>query len=210
MKKSSSIWRVSFIVLLGLTLAIGACAGGGSKTIKVGIVMPITGPNAATTRDHINGMMIVIDDVNNSGGLLGGRQIEVIKEDDRSQPSEGVSAVRKVITQDKVVAVLGNFNSSVCAATRDVTNEFRVPQLPAGCTSDSLPEGYPYFFRTNTNNSFQTVPFIRWLVRDQGRMRVAILLEFLGRQTMVEVALGQVVRLPSGEAFVKQRHAPKS
>ena len=42
------------------------------------------------------------------------------------------------------------------------------------------------------------------------RMRVAILLEFLGRQTSVEVALSQVVRLPSGEAFVKQRHAPRT
>jgi len=42
------------------------------------------------------------------------------------------------------------------------------------------------------------------------RMRVAILLDFLGRQTAVEVALNQVVRLPSGEVFVKQRHAPRS
>jgi transcription antitermination factor NusG len=42
------------------------------------------------------------------------------------------------------------------------------------------------------------------------RMRVAILLDFLGRQSTVEVALDQVVRLPSGEAFVKQRHAPRS
>jgi transcriptional antiterminator RfaH len=42
------------------------------------------------------------------------------------------------------------------------------------------------------------------------RMRVAVLLEFLGRQTSVEVALSQVVRLPSGEAFVKQRHTPRS
>jgi transcription antitermination factor NusG len=42
------------------------------------------------------------------------------------------------------------------------------------------------------------------------RMRVAILLEFLGRQSMVEVALNQVVRLPSGEVFVKQRHTPRT
>lgn len=42
------------------------------------------------------------------------------------------------------------------------------------------------------------------------RMRVAILLEFLGRQTMVEVAMDEIVRLPQGEAFVKQRHTPKA
>ncbi|MGQ9584869.1 MAG: ABC transporter permease subunit [Anaerolineae bacterium] len=75
-------------VMVVVALLATSCGAGQPQTIKIGIVMPITGPNAATTRDHINGMMVAIDDVNNAGGLLGGRKIEVIKEDDRSQPSE--------------------------------------------------------------------------------------------------------------------------
>lgn len=210
MKRKKLTMSMFVVAVLAMTLSVTSCnaSSGGSKPIKIGIVLPITGPNAATTRDHINGMMIAIDDVNNSGGLLGGRQIEVIKEDDRSQPSDGVSAVRKVITQDKVVAILGNFNSSVCAATRDVTNEFKIPQLVAGCTADYLPEGYPYFFRANINNTFQTVPFIRWLVRDQGRKRVAILYENTDWGRNLNDVSTAVVREYGGEALVQEGFNP--
>lgn len=195
-------------VMVVVALLATSCGAGQPQTIKIGIVMPITGPNAATTRDHINGMMVAIDDVNNAGGLLGGRKIEVIKEDDRSQPSEGVSAIRKVITQDKVVAVLGNFNSSVCAATRDVTNEYKIPQLVVGCTADYLPEGYPYLFRTNTNNSFQTLPFIRWLVRDQGRKRVAILYENTDWGRNLNDVSAKVAKQYGAEVLIQEGYNP--
>lgn len=166
-------------IILGLLLffVTGAPSFGANEPIKIGICMPITGPAAFLARDSINGVMIAIDDVNKAGGVLGGRKIEVIKEDDASQPSQGVSAVRKLITRDKVVAILGNLNSPVCAATREVCKEFGIPQLVMGCSADSLPIGYPYLFRVNTNNTFQTVPFIRWLVRDKGRKRIVILYE---------------------------------
>ncbi len=164
-------------VVIALVLISSGCGSASSQTIKIGIVMPVTGANASTARDHINGMMVAIDDVNNSGGLLGGKKIEVIQEDDRSIPSDGVSAVRKLITQDKVVAILGDFNSSVCAATRDVTNEYKIPQIVAGCSSDTLTIGYPFLFRANSNNILQSEPFIRWFVKDQGRKNVAILYE---------------------------------
>lgn len=162
-----------------VALAMGAWSypGEAAESIKIGVCMPITGAGAVIARDSINGLMIAVDDVNKAGGILGGRKIEVIKEDDGSQPSQGVSAIRKLITQDKVVAILGNLNSSVCAATRNVTHELGIPQLALGCSADSLVEDYPYFFRVNTNNTFQTVPFIRWLVRDKNRKRIAILYE---------------------------------
>lgn len=165
------------IVALLLTFIMGTTSFGATEPIKVGFCMPITGPNASISRDSINGLMIAIDDVNKAGGLLGGRKIEVIKEDDGSQPSQGLSAIRKLITQDKVVAILGNLNSSVCAATRNVTNEFMIPQLALGCSADYLIEGYPYFFRVNPSNTLMSMPYIRWLVKDKGLKKIAVLYE---------------------------------
>ena len=208
MKRNTLTRQLLICVLLVLALFMSGCGSSSSDTIKIGIIMPITGANASTTRDHINGMMIAIDDINNSGGLLGGKKIEVIQEDDRSTPSDGVSAVRKLITQDKVVAILGNFNSSVCAATRDVTNEYKIPQIVAGCSKDDLVTGYPFLFRANSNNTLQTEPFIRWFVKDQGKKRVAILFENTDWGRNLNDVVAKVVKENGGDVPIQESFNP--
>jgi len=201
-----------FLLSLLFTLSLAGPSSGAEadNPIKIGVCMPITGPAAVIARDSINGVMIAVDDVNNSGGLLGGRKIKIIKEDDGSQPSQGVSAIRKLITRDKVVGVLGNLNSSVCIATRNICKEYNIPQLALGCSMDSLVEGYPYFFRVNTNNSFQSVPFIRWLVKDQGRKRIVILYENTDWGLNLKDISAQVAQKYGAQILLQEGYTPGS
>lgn len=154
----------------------GEDAGEVGDTIKVGVVLPFTGPNAPISRDHLNGFKLAIDEANERGGVLG-RQVELIMEDDRSTPAESVSAVRKLITQDNAIAVLGPFNSSCALAARDVTKEAGIPQLLVGAAADHVVVGYPNVFRLGSNNSKQTLPFVEWLVKEKGKKNVAIIFE---------------------------------
>lgn len=67
------------------------------------------------------------DDVNVRGGVLGGRTVELAIEDDSGTPEKGVAGFRKLATQDRVVAVIGQFHSSVMTAVQTLAEEFRIP-----------------------------------------------------------------------------------
>ncbi len=167
-------------VLFIALMTVGGCTGGkgGQKEpIRIGIIQPLTGPNAAHGTDHVNAIKLAFDDVNAQGGLLGGRKVELYVEDDRSVPSESVAAARKLITQNKVVALFGPFNSPCAFAVRDVTNENKIIEMLVGATTDSLVVGYPYVFRANTNNFQQSAGLVKWLAQVKGYKRFAILFE---------------------------------
>ena len=167
------------LMIVTLVTLVFAFTGWGKEAppIKVGVIQPMTGTNAATAREQVTAIKIAVDDVNEQGGLLGGRKIQLIIEDDHSMPSDSVSAARKLITQDKVIAILGPFNSACAFAVRDITNENKIPELLVGGTTDSLVVGYPYLFRANINNSQQSIPFVRWLISDKGYKNIAIIYE---------------------------------
>jgi len=176
------------LLVIYMVFALAGCGGQPAKpaepaeapkaaeSIPVGVVLPMTGANAYISRDHLNGFKLAIDEANAAGGISG-RKIELFIEDDRSTPSESVSCTRKLITQHKVVAILGPFNSSCALAARDVTKEANVPQLLVGASTDSVVVGYPNVFRLGSNNTLQTIPFVEWLVVEKGKKNVAVLYE---------------------------------
>lgn len=147
------------------------------ETIKVGVVLPLTGPSANTGQDTLNGVKMAVDEANASGELPG--TIELIVDDDRSTPSEGVSAVQKQITSDKVSVVLGAFNSNVSLAMRDVAAENKIPQMTLGSAADNLTEGDKgeYVWRAHMYNQLQADQFASYITDALGAKKVAVLVE---------------------------------
>ena len=173
-----SLFKKAACLLMIVTLVFAFTVWGKeAPPIKVGVIQPMTGTNASTARDQVNAIKIAVDDINEQGGLLGGRKIQLIIEDDHSIPSDSVSAVRKLISQDKVIAILGPFNSSCPTAVRDITNEEKIPELLVGASTDSLVVGYPYLFRVNTNNTQTASAFMRWLIGEKGCKKISIIYE---------------------------------
>src|SRR5207237_4231256 len=93
----------------GTTTSNTSAAGGGE--ILVGEYGSMTGPQATFGQSTHNGIMMAIDEINAKGGV-GGRKIKVITEDDQSKQEEAANAVTKLISQNNVVAVLGEVASS--------------------------------------------------------------------------------------------------
>lgn len=132
--------RALFTVLLIMTLLTGVLAGCGdtaSKDIKIGLLNEMTGGNATFGTSSANGAKLAIKEANAKGGVLG-KQIQAVVADNKSEPSESVNAMTKLITQDKVVAVTGIFASSNAIAASSVAESSKMPFLAVGATNPKV------------------------------------------------------------------------
>jgi branched-chain amino acid transport system substrate-binding protein len=135
MKNAYSQWR-RLAVAMGLgasaTLAVVGAAPTSSSAeepIKIGHVAALSGGSAQSGEAITRGLSLAIDEINASGGLLGGRKIELIQRDDESVPPKGVVAARELIAKEKVVALFGGIDSPVALATVPVINKEKVPYI---------------------------------------------------------------------------------
>jgi branched-chain amino acid transport system substrate-binding protein len=115
-------------LLMSVALVIVAIqAVPAQEPIKLGVVGPHSGAAAVDGQNTLIGAQVAAQEINAAGGLLGGRKIEIVAADTRGIPAESVSAFRKVVTQDKVVAVDCCWFSSSTIATHPTIEELKVP-----------------------------------------------------------------------------------
>jgi branched-chain amino acid transport system substrate-binding protein len=144
MKKSVVV--VFTVLCLTAVMVSGAWA---SDTIKVGIVLPLTGKLAKFGEIENKSFRMAVNEINAAGGV-NGKQIELVIEDTTGKPDVGRSAIEKLITQDKVVMLGGGYSSSVTWATIAVAQQQKVPFLVNTGSADKITEqGWEYIFRLN-------------------------------------------------------------
>lgn len=133
--------------------AVAALAWSGlafaADTIKVGVVLPLTGKQAKFGEIEKNSFLMALEEINKAGGI-NGKKIDLIVEDDTSKPDVGRSAVEKLISQDKVVVIGGGYSSSVTFAMSAVAQQRKVPFVVNTGSADKITEqGWNYVFRIN-------------------------------------------------------------
>lgn len=117
------------------------------ETVRIGVVQPTTGPVAYDGNIYVNTVKMIVDDMNAKGGVLG-KKIELLVEDGACNPAQSVNAAEKLVTRDKVVALLGAFCSTSTAAMMEVAKKHKIPHITGISTAAQLTEqGNPYFFR---------------------------------------------------------------
>ncbi|MSR36608.1 MAG: ethanolamine utilization protein EutJ, partial [Gemmatimonadetes bacterium] len=117
MKRRS--WVVASLVLGASALASCAKDQGAADEILIGEYGSLTGTTATFGISSKNGIDMAIEEVNKAGGVLG-KQVRVIVEDDQGRPEEAQTVVTKLITSDKVIAILGEVASSRTLAAAPV------------------------------------------------------------------------------------------
>jgi branched-chain amino acid transport system substrate-binding protein len=134
------------VAVLALMLPSSVLA---ADTIKVGIVLPLTGSQAKFGEIEKQSFDMALAEINGSGGIKG-KKLELVMEDDTGRPEVGRSVVEKLITKDKVVMLGGGYSSSVTYAVAGVAQQNRVPFLINTGSADKITEqGWDYIFRLN-------------------------------------------------------------
>jgi branched-chain amino acid transport system substrate-binding protein len=169
-----------------LSLALFGCppktetnAGGPTTTegeIVVGEYGSLTGAEATFGQSTHNAIMLAVDQVNAAGGV-NGRKIRVITEDDQSKPDEAANAVTKLISQNNVIAVLGEVASSNSLAAAPICQSNKVPMITPSSTNPTVTEKGDYIFRMCFLDSYQGASMANYVVKDLGMKKAAILID---------------------------------
>jgi branched-chain amino acid transport system substrate-binding protein len=174
--------RHPFTVLVTLLLALLASGLAtpalAQKPVKLGVLTPLSPPGDAAAGQLIaRGAKMAAEDINARGGVLGGRKIELVIEDDSGTPEKGSAGLRKLATQDQVVAVVGQFHSSVATAVQVLAEQFQVPLFLTQASAKSLTEKHlNYTFRTHVIDPDRCQMWTRW-AKERGFKRVALITE---------------------------------
>ena len=166
--------------LLAVAVLVGGLAAPAlaQKPVKIGVLTPLSPPgDAAAGQFIVRGAKMAMEDVNNRGGVLGGRKIELVAEDDSGTPEKGAAGFRKLATQDQVSAVVGQFHSSVAAAAQVLAEQYQIPLFLTQASAKGLTEKHlNYTFRTHVIDPDRCVLWTKW-VKERGFKRVALITE---------------------------------
>ncbi|MCA0419909.1 MAG: ABC transporter substrate-binding protein, partial [Proteobacteria bacterium] len=154
--------------LAGLSALPGRALAQGAP-IKIGTLTPLTGAGGPYGPVMVKAVKAVIDEVNAAGGVLG-RKVELISEDDQTNPEAGVRAARKLIDVDKVSAILGTWASSVTTAVAPLCWESKT-FLATVSGADSITQlpHQGYLIRTQPNTTLQGRKFGEFCIAEKAK-----------------------------------------
>ncbi len=141
--------------------------------IVVGEFASLTGGSASFGQSSHKGTALAIDELNAAGGVLG-KKFKLITEDDQSAAGQPATIVRKLISQDKVIAVLGEVASSKSLEAAPICQQNKVPMISPASTNPKVTEVGDYIFRVCFIDPFQGTVMSKFAL-GKGWKRVAVL-----------------------------------
>lgn len=166
--------RLASLILAAL---LTACGGGGAdepKEIVVGEYGSLTGTAATFGLSTDNGIQMATEEQNAKGGIAG-VPIRIVVEDDQSKAEEAATAVNKLLSRDRPVAILGEVSSSRTLAAAPLAQAAGVPMISPSSTSPKVTQVGDYIFRTCFIDPFQGTAIAKFAYTSKGIRKVAIL-----------------------------------
>lgn len=149
--------RYHLLTILGAAFLAGQASA--QDTIKIGVTQPLTGAFAASGNYVAQGAKIAEKHINEAGGVLG-KKIELIVEDNKSNPTEAVATIEKLVVKDKVPVVMGAWSSTLTLAIMPKIEEYGVPLLVETSSSGKITtSGNPYVFRISPPSAMEAKAF---------------------------------------------------
>src|SRR5436190_14909676 len=145
------------------TFFVAATLSSGSAfsqdAIKIGVTQPLTGAFAASGNYVTEGAKIAEAVINAGGGVLG-RKIQLVIEDNKSNPTEAVATAEKLISKDKVPVMLGAWSSTLTLAVMPKLMEYGVPMVVETSSSGKITvSGNPWIFRISPTSEMEARAF---------------------------------------------------
>jgi branched-chain amino acid transport system substrate-binding protein len=184
----------------------GGAAGAEPDTIRIGEFASLTGKEAAFGQSSHKGTELATDELTAAGGLLG-RKVEFIYEDNRSTPGESATIAKKLITRDKVVAILGEVASGRSLEAAPIAQASKVPMISPSSTNPKVTQTGDYIFRVCFTDPFQGRLLAEFAKRTLKAQKVAI---FSDVAAPYSVGLAQYFKEPflagGGQIVAEQKY----
>ena len=160
-------------VLVVTTSVVLATAAFSAEPIKIGGYGSLTGKEATWGQSYERGVRLGVEEVNAAGGVLG-RPLQLLFEDNQSKPGESATVVRKLLSRDKVVAVLGEVSSGRSLEAAAICQQAKVPMISSG-SAPKLTQVGTYIFRAHFIDPFQGTVMAQFARTKFKAARVALL-----------------------------------
>ncbi len=143
------------------------------EPIKIGLLMTLSGPGAASALAARMGADMAIKDFNEAGGI-GGRQIVLVQGDDQANPTSGTNEVKRLVYQEKIAALVGPIASAVTVAALPTLNEAKIANFTQSGSALLTPENGPYQFAVVGSAAYSGEQLADYVIA-AGAKRVALL-----------------------------------
>ena len=178
-KTNRNLWIALIVVVVAVILVLaftGVFKKAETQEIKIGIVGPHTGPVAVYGEAVRDAALVAIEEINAAGGVLGMKFVPVI-EDTKGDGAEASNAVNKVITRDKVVAIIGPVISSTANVAGAIVNREKVPMIAPAATAVEVTHAGEYTSRVCFLDSYQATVMAKFSREELKAEKAAILID---------------------------------
>ncbi len=150
------------VPVFALSLALTSLGTAAAQTVKIGNIIPLSGPSATVGQQGKAAREMAVEEINAAGGIksLGGAKLELFYADSESKPEKGVAEAERLINTENVNILTGCWNSAVTYPTTAVAERYGVPFIVPVSVSDKITDqGFKNIFRIAAKDS--------WWARDQ-------------------------------------------
>ncbi len=144
------------------------------EPIKVGEYASLTGKEASFGQSSHEGVTMALEEINAAGGVLG-RKLELLTEDNQTKPGESATAVKKLISRDKVVALIGEVSSGRSLEAAPIAQQAKIPMIAPAATNPQVTAKGNYIFRVCFIDPFQGTVMAKFAQNDLHAHKVAII-----------------------------------
>jgi branched-chain amino acid transport system substrate-binding protein len=186
MNLSSKIMRPIVVLTLLFVIAVAPCAvkpaAAAEGPIKIGLLLPFTGPFALVAQDNREGTLLYLDKI---GNAIAGRKIEVIAEDTEAKGDVALTKARKLVEKDKVQILAGLISSACGYAVAPYADEKKTFLIVTGmCGAEGLTKNpklrSPYIWRTTHATGMLTFPVTEYLMKHNMKRVVLLMSGYAG------------------------------
>lgn len=168
-------FKVLLVVVLLLSFGI-SCVKKAElpDEIKIGVILPLTGPAASHGEDILSGLNLAINEINKEN-IFNNKKIKLIVEDNKSNPKDSVSALKKMVNVNKLPVIIGPVASGNMLAMAPIAEKSKVVLISPAASSPKISSAGDYIFRNSLLASQQGVKMANYCFKKLDKKQVAIL-----------------------------------
>ncbi len=156
----------------------GASTPASGDAFTLGLICPLSGSSAVSGQILKNATEMAVNEINAAGGINGSIQIVLAEVDDEGVPATSVTAMQKLVEQDKVNVVIGSQASSCTLANMEITKAAKIPQItPASSNVAVTQAGNPYIYQMTATDELHMRNIMKYMAEENGAKTFAILYE---------------------------------